>query len=117
MRYQILIYNNPEAADAWEGEMAKEFDSAHAAVQAELLASGELIDSNELSTTQAKVVRLNPQDAATVTDGPFAETKEWVGGYYTVECDSMERAVQIASRFLEGRFSPVEVRQLVHESD
>ncbi|HWU45165.1 MAG TPA: YciI family protein [Humibacter sp.] len=114
MRFQILIYNNSDAADAWEGEMAAEFDSAHAAVQAELRASGELVDSNELSTTQAKVVRLGAGDAPAVTDGPFAETKEWVGGYYTVECDSVERAVQIASRFLEGRFSPIEVRQLVH---
>jgi Uncharacterized protein conserved in bacteria len=117
MRYQILIYNNADAADAWQSEMAAEFDKAHVAVQAELRESGELVDSNELSTTRAKVVRLGGNDVATVTDGPFAETKEWVGGYYTVECESMDRAVQIAARFLEGRFSPVEVRALGHDAE
>ena len=49
------------------------------------------------------------------TDGPFIEAKEWVGGFYLVDCASIDRAVEIAGRFVEARYSPVEVRQLVHE--
>ena len=116
MRYQILIYNNPEFDAAFHGQLKDEVDSTHAAIISELQQSGELIETNELSAEAAVVVR---RDARTLrvhtTDGPFIESKEWVGGFYLVDCASIDRAVAIAGRFVEARFSPVEVRQLVHD--
>jgi hypothetical protein len=50
-------------------------------------------------------------------DGPFCESKEWVGGYYVVDVTDIERAIEIAGRFVEARFSPVEVRRLVHSGN
>jgi hypothetical protein len=115
MRYQILIYNNPEAAAAWDSERAAEFQAAHDAVQAELESTGELVDSNEWATDDAIVVRVDRRTTRLdVTDGPFAESKEWVGGYYTVDVASRERAIEIAGRFVEAQYSPVEVRRVVH---
>jgi hypothetical protein len=112
MRFLISIYNNDQTDQLFASGDVAELEAAHAAVQAELRASGELIDTKQLSEEIAKVVRV-PDDSILVTDGPFSETKEWVGGYYLVECDGVDRAVAIAARFVEGRSAPVEVRAVV----
>ncbi len=116
MRYQIVIYNNPECDAAINGELKDECTNTHGTLIHELRESGELIETDALSTEAAVVVRtdiLAPHRVHT-TDGPFIETKEWVGGFYLVDCASIDRAVAIAGRFVEARFSPVEVRQLMH---
>ncbi|GAA1441417.1 YciI family protein [Leifsonia poae] len=121
MRFEILIYNNAEFDAAIEGPDADpavtaEWKEVHEQLQTELRASDELLDSNEYSQQTAVVVRQDRDAPHRVrsTDGPFSESKEWVGGFYTVDCESVERAVEIAGRFVEARYSPVEVRQLVH---
>ncbi|WP_431278589.1 YciI family protein [Leifsonia poae] len=116
MRFQILIYNNAEFDDALENGLKPELDEAHRSVLTELSASGELVDSNELSTDEAVVVRVDPAKPGSriTTDGPYSEAKEWVGGYYVVDVESIDRAIDIAARFVEARYSPIEVRQLVH---
>jgi hypothetical protein len=48
-----------------------------------------------------------------VTDGPFSEAKEQFVGYFLVDCETPERAVEIASRFPDARFAPVEVRPVM----
>jgi hypothetical protein len=48
-----------------------------------------------------------------VTDGPLAEAKEHFGGYLIVDCESSERAVEIASRWPSARFAPIEVRPIL----
>jgi hypothetical protein len=121
MRFEILIYNNAEFAAATEGPDADpaivaEWAQAHGDLQTELRESGELVDSNELSPEAAVVVRVDrakPHHVKTV-DGPYSEAKEWVGGFYVIECATVDRAVEIAGRFVEAQFAPVEVRQLVH---
>jgi hypothetical protein len=112
MKHLITIYNNDTATAAIEGVDAEEFRRVHDDVQAELSASGELIDSNELGVDDARVVRVT-DGRTVVTDGPFTEGREIVGGYYLVEC-SPERAVEIAARFVEARYTPVEIRSLLH---
>jgi hypothetical protein len=107
----LTIYNNDETVKVIEGPELEELEREHRSVQDELTASGELVETNELSPTDAKVVRIG-SEGPLVTDGPFSETKEWVGGYYVVECPDVERAVAIAGRFVEARTSLVEVRRL-----
>ena len=51
--------------------------------------------------------------ASGVTDGPFTEGKELVGGYYIVDCANTERAVEIAGKLMEIEFAPVDVRPLI----
>jgi hypothetical protein len=116
MRYEILIYNNAECEAAIMGGYREELDRTHAAVIAELRASGELVATDELSAEVAVVVRTDADAPHRLrrTDGPFSEAKEWVGGFYLVDCETLDRAVEIAGRFIESRWSPVEVRQLVH---
>ena len=111
MRYLVTIYNNSETEAAITSTDEQEFEQAHEAVQAELKASGELLDTQVLSMRDARVVRSTPEGVL-VADGPFIEVKEWVGGFYVLECDSIDRATEIAGRFVEARYSPIEVRRL-----
>ena len=116
MRYQILIYNNPEFDEGFNGALRGEVDSTHATIIRELTEAGELIATDALSTEAAVVVRTDPRTHRVhTTDGPFIETKEWVGGFYLVDVANIDRAVEIAGRFVEARYSPIEVRQLEHD--
>jgi hypothetical protein len=111
VEYLILIYNNPETAAAIEGPEREENDRAHRAVQEELTASGELVETQILDDREARVVRTGGGEVL-VTAGPYTEVAEWVGGYYRVDCADLDRAVEIAGRFVEARRSPVEVRRI-----
>lgn len=109
----ILIHSNETAESAWADGTDPDLDSTHAAVLAKLTASSELIDSNELDIENVTVVgHYNGQPAA--TRGPFTEGTEYIGGYYIVDVVSHERAVEIAGRFAETKYSPIEVRRLMH---
>jgi len=61
---------------------------------------------------QTKTVRVSG-GTPVVTDGPLAETKEHFGGYLIVDCESIERAVEIAARWPSSRFAPLEVRPIM----
>ena len=110
MKYMILIYASDASERAIQNEALDEFETAHGSVIAELSSSGELIDTHELAIPDAKIVRTN--GGLSVTDGPYAETTEWVGGYYLVDVADKERAIAIAARFVEARYATVEVRRI-----
>ena len=110
MKHLMLIPSNPET---WNALPAAEIDAimqAHASLQKELRASGEFVESHELSE-EARFVTSNG-DKHTVTDGPFIDTKEFVAGYYIVDCVDMERAVEIAGKLGEAKLWPIEIRRI-----
>jgi hypothetical protein len=84
-------------------------------------ASGELVDAQGLAgPEEAKIVRADARGAATVTDGPFAEAKEFLAGYWIVDCESTARAYAIAAQAsaAPGKGGaplnmPIEVRQVM----
>ncbi|WP_235916226.1 YciI family protein [Antrihabitans cavernicola] len=112
----ILIYGNRESWSAMDADSFRKLMSAHEALRAELEASGEFVDTNELPIDGAKIVR-NKGGVAEVTDGPFVEVKEIVAGYYIVECPSMDRATEIAGKLSEAEFGLVEVRRMTSQPD
>ena len=116
MKYLIMVYLNPEMRAAWasfsDEERARGW-AAHAAVREQLTASGELVHSEALvDPSLGKQVAVRGDDIVT-TDGPFAEAKEALAGFYLVECDSLERAIEHAARLPEAQFSTVEVRPVL----
>ena len=117
MKYLILIYSNPESRAAWEGFSDAERTEGfryYAALNRELAASGELIVTEALADA-SQGVRVALRDGrAIATDGPFAEVKEHLAGFYLVECDSRERAIEIAGRVPEADMGLVEVRPVMH---
>lgn len=116
MKYLILIYSNPESRQAWNrftnAERAEGM-AAYAALNDELTASDELIVSEAL-TGPALGRRVTARDGqVTTTDGPFAEAKEHLAGFFLVECDSLDRATEIAARVPEATLGLVEVRPVM----
>jgi hypothetical protein len=87
----------------------------------ELAASGELVMAEGLDVPQnARIVSARRADAPAVTDGPFAESKEFLAGFWIVDCESLDRAIRIAAKAstAPGRGGapmgiPIEVRQVM----
>lgn len=113
VKYLILIYGNPETREIWERLSAEEKTTglhAYSALNEALAASGELIVTEALTDpSQTRRVAVH-EGTTTTTDGPFAEVKEHLAGFYLVECGSMERAVEIAAQVPEAHFGLVQVR-------
>jgi hypothetical protein len=110
MKYLCLAYEeerilNELSQTEWRALRQETLDYVAA-----LRESGQLIDARPLrSATAASMIRVRSGELS-VTDGPFAETKEQLGGYFLVEVDSHEEAVRIASRWPSARFGSIEVR-------
>lgn len=116
MKYLILVLSNPHFQQRWRGltdAQRAEFGRGHRALTEELLESGELVVSEGLADPAlAQRVTAGPA-GTTVTDGPFAEVKEHLAGFYLVDCASRERAVEIASRVPDAVWGLVEVRPVL----
>lgn len=120
MKYMLLIYDNADTRAAFFGDEGDQLMAEINAVMKEITDSGELIGTQALADpSQSKTVR--PRDgisggAPVATDGPFAEAKEHLGGYLMVECETPERALEIATRWPNSRFGAMEVRPILSQS-
>jgi len=113
VKYVILIYGNPASRAVWAGfspEQQAEGLKIYAALNEDLRASGEMIVSQALADPADGRRVLVADGVAMATDGPFAEVKEHLAGFYLVECADMDRAVAIAGRIPEAGWGMVEVR-------
>src|ERR671915_656228 len=102
-RYLVGVTFEPGVIDTpmeeWKPEDIQAHLDYYAALNRELKASGELVDGVVLTGPDlAMVVTADGATAPVVTDGPFAEFKEWLAGYQIVDVDSEERAIEIAAR-------------------
>ncbi|WP_409462128.1 YciI family protein [Amycolatopsis sp. GA6-003] len=116
MKYLVLIYGNPASRAAWAGmsdEQKAEGLRAYQRFHDELAGTGERIVSERLAAPElTKQVRVTA-DGVSTTDGPFAEIKEQLAGFYLLECDSEARALEIAARIPEAPFATIEVRPVM----
>lgn len=116
MKYLILIYSNPQSRQIWDGLADAERAAgwqAYAALADDLAASGELIVTEALADPSLAVRIAAPAAQPLATDGPFAEAKEQLAGFFLVECDSIERAIEHAARVPESEYGLVEVRPVL----
>ena len=89
-KYMLLIYGDAQQWDAMTPEQAKAHDAAHASFRA--AAGSKIVGSEELELApMATTVRSDSVGNVVTTDGPFLETKEALGGYYTLEAQDLER--------------------------
>jgi hypothetical protein len=116
MKYLLLIYLNRSSREIWEGLpdiQRAEGVRAHTALNEDLATSGELIVTEALADPSlAKLVSVR-EGRTIASDGPFAEAKEFLAGIYLVECESIERAVEIAARMPEAPIGEIEVRPVM----
>jgi hypothetical protein len=114
MKYMLLIYDNADTRELFSGPDGKALGEEIEALMAELTSSGELVGGEALADpSQTRSIR-SRDGVPVVTDGPLAETKEHFGGYLMVDCESLERATEIASRWPNARFAAMEVRPLMN---
>jgi len=113
MKYMLLIYSEPgvpefDSEEAQQAHMGEWFEFTQRVVASGEMISGEPLQGIETATTVA--VR---SGETIVTDGPFAETKEVLGGYYLVDVDDLERAQQLAAELPSAKYGRNEVRPLM----
>lgn len=120
MKFAILIYHNPLSREIWDRltpEQRAEGLRAYAGLDDDLAASGELIVAQALADP-SHGTRVSVSSGQVVTsDGPFAEAKEHLAGFYLVDCEGIERAVALAARIPEAAHGLVEVRPTLSLSD
>ncbi len=116
MKYVILIYSNPASRAIWAGLSAAERAEGlrqYTGLNEDLCASGELIVSEALADpSMAKRIAVR-EGQLMATDGPFAEVKEQLAGFFLLECGSIDRAIELAARVPEASFGLVEVRPVM----
>jgi hypothetical protein len=110
MRYLCLIYlDEKELAAMPEGEMSA-LNARHLEFNDGLLDSGHFIEAEALQPAAATTCVRVRNGKATLTDGPYAETKEMVAGFYVIEARDLNEAIQVASRIPSATLGTVEVR-------
>jgi hypothetical protein len=108
MKYMLLIYLDELHAIDEDERQHCYVESAQLAQ--ELSASGQYLSANPLEPTMtAKTLRVRDGNRV-VTDGPFAETREQLGGYFLIDARDLDGALAIAARIPAARFGTVEVR-------
>lgn len=112
-KYLLLIHTNPANWDALTPSERDAVMTEYFAFSKEIVDSGEFINGSQLADpTAAQTVRVRA-GGAQVVDGPYAESKEHLAGFYIVECESPKHAAELAARIPDARWGGVEVRPLL----
>ncbi len=113
MQYLLLIY---EAESEWNAisEAGKQkIYQEYGALTQDLKKNGNYIGGHQLQPVSTATTVREPNGKKSVIDGPFAETKEQLGGFYMVEAKDLDEALAIAARIPSARTGSIEVRPLV----
>jgi hypothetical protein len=114
MQYMLLIYTDDAEQELDEAGLRALYQE-YFQLSDDLRSQQKLISSEELApVTTATTVQVRNGDTL-VTDGPFAETKETLGGYYLIEADSLDEAIEWAVRIPSARQGTIEIRP-VHDN-
>ena len=113
MQYMLLIYDTEGSMGAMTADQRNAFMGEYGAYTEGLRAAGKFVAGDALQpTATATSVRVRDGERL-VTDGPFAETKEQLGGYYLIEAASLDEALDWAAKIPSSRLGTIEVRPLV----
>lgn len=112
MKFLCMAYEDEEALNALSRDEWHDLRSEVLGYVESLRSSGTLLSTHPLQSTRtASTVRVREGKLA-VVDGPFAEAKEHIGGFFLIEARDMDEAVQIASKWPSARIGSIEVRPI-----
>jgi hypothetical protein len=116
MKYLLLIYRNQEKWDSIPGDAWPEEIARYTAFNEKYQASGELLGAYGLAdAVNAKLVR-RVDGVPAVTDGPYLEANEYIASFHLIDCESEERAREIAADLPHAHVTPVELWPVLHEA-
>jgi len=110
MKYLCLIYNEEKTAYSLPPNEMQRLMEDYTAFTREIRASGHLLGANDLEPVKAATTVRVRNGKVSATDGPFAETKEQLGGYYLIEARDLNEAIHVASRIPSAKLGCIEVR-------
>ncbi|MEH0974736.1 YciI family protein [Micromonospora sp. CPCC 205546] len=115
MKFLLIMHMNPRIWEALTEEERNEVMQGHDEFIATIRGSGEMLGSAALAEPAESVVVRVRGGAPAVSDGPYLEAKEYLGGYYLVECADRDRAVELAALIPDARVEGlgVEVREVI----
>src|ERR1700675_1945008 len=112
MQYLLLIYGNESAMLSASKEMAGQMMAAYAAYTEAMQKAGAYIGGNRLQPASTATTVRAPGGKSSVLDGPYAETKEQLGGYYLIEAADLDAALSWAARCPGAGYGAIEVRPI-----
>ena len=116
MKYLLMIYLNDSMFESLTEDERNAIFAGHDTLIQKIRESGEFVGTAALTNpTQSKTVRVR-EGGTSVTDGPYIETKEYLAGYYAVDCESTQRAIELAAMIPDAALTAIEVRPVMDES-
>ena len=113
MQFLCLIYEAESLMTTRSDEENGQIFQEYMTYTDDIKSSGHFVAGDALQpTSTATTIRIQSGERV-VTDGPFAETKEQLGGYYLLECDSLDEAIEQASKIPSAKFGSIEVRPIM----
>ena len=112
MKYLCLVMVDEKKLEALSSSEAQSLDDESLAYNETLRKGGHFIAAEALQFSRAAATVRAQRGKVAVTDGPFAETKEHVGGFILIEARDLSEAVQLASKIPVARFGAIEVRPI-----
>ena len=113
MKYLLLIYDNEKEWGALGEAKQQAIYGEYRKLSEELHANGQFLSGSQLAPTSAATSVRVRDEKQLVTDGPFAETHEQLGGYFLIEAKDLDEAIRVAGRVPSARMGTIEVRPLV----
>lgn len=113
-QYMLLIYEDPSSSPAQNSPQAQQEFQEYGTFTTDIQNQGMFVSGAPLQTTDtATTVRVQNGDEPVLSDGPFADTKEWLAGYYLLECPDLDAATRQAARIPAARHGAIEVRPVM----
>ena len=113
MRYLLLIYAEEKAKANWTEDQWNGHMGAYMKYREDLQKSGKMLGGDALQpVSDATTVRVRDGNAVP-TDGPFAETKEQLGGFYMIEAGDLDQAIEWAAQIPDANYGSIEIRPIM----
>src|SRR5262245_7157953 len=115
MKYLLMIYMNPQIWESLSEADQQAVFAGHDQLIKLTTQSGELVRGDALADPSQSAVGGGREGQVAVTDGPHVEANEFLAGYYIMDCDTRERAIELAAMIPDAAFHMIEVRPVMNE--
>ncbi len=113
MNYALLIYDQEQYWDTWSEEERATILAEYQAFTEKVKSTGAYLSAEPLRRVETARTMRRREGNLLQTDGPFAETKEQLAGFYLLECENLDEAIEYAAEIPAARFGTIEIRPAI----